>query len=212
MELLYGSVERVLAPLLGAWFRWDMDGLEHLRTTPTIIAANHVSYLDPFIVAYALHSAGGRARFLAKAELFGNPVLGTLLRRLGQIPVSRGKGDVSSLERAEDVLWTGGCVVIFPEATIGPGLPLLACKTGAARLSVATGVPITPMAVWGGQQVLPKGGRRRLRPGTPLMVRVGEPLHPPSRRGDPEVVKELTAAVRGRLTELVERLAMPGAP
>ncbi len=209
VELLYGSVERALAPLLRRWFRWDMDGLDRLRPAPAIIAANHVSYLDPFIMAYALHAVGGRARFLAKAELFGNPVLGTLLRRLGQIPVSRGKGDVSSLQRAEDVLWAGGSVVIFPEATIGPGLPLLPCKTGAARLSVVTGVPITPVALWGGQRVLPKGGSRRLRPGTRLRVRVGAPFAPSSRRTDPEVVKELTGTIRDTLTELLEPLAAP---
>ena len=210
METLYGTAERVLAPILHAWFDWDIEGLERLpRSGPVIVAANHVSYLDPFVVAYVLHERGLRGRFLAKAELFRNPVLRWVLLRLGQIPVRRATGDRRSLDAAEDEIWRGAVVVIFPEATIGPGLPLLPFKTGAARLSIATGVPVTPVVTWGGQAVFPKGAKRNLRRGSRLKALVGEPVSPGSAIADPDQVARLTAELQARLTGLVARVAEP---
>lgn len=209
MEPVYAAAERVLAPFLRRWFRWEMEGMEHLREGPLIVACNHVSFLDPFCSAYALHCAGRRARFLAKAELFRNPFLRFLLVRLGQIPVQRREGVSSSaarsLELAEAAVWRGRDVVIFPEGTIGPGLPLLPLKTGAARLSIATGVPITPLATWGGQAVFPKGAKPRPARGELMKVLVGEPISPPGAVASEERVEALTKDLSHRLTELVEK-------
>lgn len=208
MELLYGSAERVIAPLLRAWFRWDMDGVDRLPSGgPAIIAANHVSVLDPFVVAYALHAAGLRGRFLAKAELFRQPVLRRILVALGQVPVHRGSGDSKALDLAEQALWRGRVVVVFPEGTIGPGRPMLPAKSGTARLSIATGVPVTPMAIWGGQAVFPRGGKPRLRRGAQLRVLVGEPLEPPTAVPGSPRSKAFTDQIALRLDELVEKIA-----
>ena len=70
------------------------SGLEHLPTSgPTILVANHVSYLDPLTLGWVASRRGRRLRFLAKAELFDRRVLGTLLRWAHQIPVARGTRD-----------------------------------------------------------------------------------------------------------------------
>jgi 1-acyl-sn-glycerol-3-phosphate acyltransferase len=134
-------------------------------------------------------------------------VLGWVLRSVKQIPVRRGVGDRSPLEAAEAAVRAGEVVVVYPEGTVTkrPDFLPMDGKTGAVRLSLATGVPITPMASWGSQAVWQKSGRGSLRPGRPVWVRVGTPIDLSSRRidtGDYEAVRSITAELMGRIAEL----------
>ena len=107
--------------------------------------------------------AGRRPRFLAKEELFRAPLLKWALPGLRQIPVRRGTGDTSALELAADALRSGEVVVVYPEGTVTrreDGMPMEG-KTGVVRLSLATGLPIIPMASWGSAPVWQKSGRGR---------------------------------------------------
>jgi 1-acyl-sn-glycerol-3-phosphate acyltransferase len=169
----------VVVPPLRLWFRLHHEGLERIpRAGPAIVACNHVSYLDPLTNGEAVDRAGRRPRFLAKKELFEIPIVGTALRGAGQIPVARGTRDTSSLARAEAALRAGEVVVIYPEGTVTKredGLPMEG-KTGVARLALATGVPVVPMASWGSRAVWQKKGKGSLRPGRPIWTKLGEPL------------------------------------
>ena len=159
-----------------------------------------------------MDKAGRHPRFLAKQELFDKPIVGTVLRGAGQIPVRRGAGDTSSLEEAKRAMQEGEVVVIYPEGTTtttdpnfspGPG------KTGVVRLSLATGVPILPIATWGGQYVWRKDGRQSLAFGRPIWLRAGEPLDLASRVGtdaDPATVRAFTDEVMKELSSLVADL------
>lgn len=206
-------METVLRPPLQLWFNWRLEGLDRVPSEgPLIVAGNHLSYLDPLAHGYFVDKAGRHPRFLAKQELFDKPIVGTVLRGAGQIPVRRGAGDASSLEEATRALQEGEVVVIYVEGTTtttnadfspGPG------KTGAVRLSLATGVPILPVATWGGQYVWRKVGRQSLAFGRPIWVRAGEPLDLASRAGadaDPTVVRALTDEVMDELSSLVADL------
>jgi len=190
------------------WFHWQLEGLERIPAEgPALIAANHASYLDPFANAMAVIGAGRRPRFLAKQELFSIPLVGRALRGAGQIPVRRGSHDRAPLVRAEQALAAGEVVVVYPEGTVTnreDHLPMRG-KTGAVRLSLATGVPITPMASWGSHPVWQKSGPGSLRFGRPVWVAVGEPIDLASRGSgdDPESVQALTAEVMEALTALV---------
>jgi 1-acyl-sn-glycerol-3-phosphate acyltransferase len=152
--------------------------------------------------------AGRRPRFLAKHDLFRIPVLGWVLRSVKQIPVRRGVGDRSPLEAAEAAIRAGEVVVVYPEGTVTKrpdSLPMDG-KTGAVRLSLATGVPITPMASWGSQAVWQKSGPGSLRPGRPIWISVGEPVDFSSWRddaGDYEAVKSMSGGLMNRITDLV---------
>lgn len=78
---------------LFATMRWRMrtSGADHIpRSGAVILATNHVSHIDPLILGMAAWARGRRLSFLAKRELFDNPVIGALLRRSGQIEVDRG--------------------------------------------------------------------------------------------------------------------------
>jgi 1-acyl-sn-glycerol-3-phosphate acyltransferase len=211
-------METVLRPPFRLWFNWRFEGLEKVPPTgPLIVCGNHLSYLDPFAHGYFVVEAGRRPRFLAKQELFENPFLRIALRGAGQIPVQRGTGERSPLEQAERAIAAGEVVVIYPEGTttttaedFSPG----PAKTGAVRLSLATGVPILPVATWGGQYVWRKGGRQSLTFGRPIWLRAGElfdvsaraAASSPEGGADPTDVRALTDELMAELGGMVDGL------
>lgn len=201
----------VLRPPFQLWFNWRFEGLERVPADgPAIIAGNHLSYLDPFAHAYFVVKAGRRPRFLAKQELFDAPFVGTVLRGAGQIPVRRGTGDRSPLEEAERAIADGEVVVIYPEgttATTNPDFSPGRGKTGVVRLSIATGVPIIPVATWGGQFVWRRSGRQSVAFGRPIWVCAGEPFDVTTRAGanpDHATVRMLTDELMDGLARLVD--------
>ena len=192
------------------WFTWRFEDLHHIpRAGPAIVAANHISYLDPIGNAYAVMKAGRRPRFLAKDELFKIPIVGTALRGANQIPVDRGSNDLTPLRTARKALNAGEVVVIYPEGTVtnDPGFLPMRGKTGAVRLSLMSGVPITPLASWGSQAVWQKSGRGSLKFGRPVWSKVGEPIDfndRADRANDREALHEMTEQLMAALTALVE--------
>lgn len=156
----------------------DVAGLEHVPPTgPVIVACNHISYADPIILGMAVERCGRAVRYLAKRELFESRLMGPVVRSTNQIPVDRhGHSPGASLVEAEAALKQGALVAIFPEGTIPkPDRPLPVPKTGAARLALATGVPLVPAAVWGGLQAS-GSALRWLRPGVRFAARFGPPV------------------------------------
>jgi 1-acyl-sn-glycerol-3-phosphate acyltransferase len=213
VEPWYRAAELALVPPMQLWFNWRLEGLEKIPLEgPAIVVGNHLSYVDPLAHGYFVVKAGRRPRFLAKQELFDAPFVGTVLRGARQISVERGTGDRSPLEDAGRAVERGEVVVIYPEGTtatthedFSPGRG----KTGAVRLSIATGVPILPVATWGGQFVWRRSGRQSLTFGRPIWVVAGEPFDP-SERLDGELdarrLRTLTDDLMGELDKLVANL------
>lgn len=196
-------------PPFKLWFNWRFEDLDRVpERGPVLLAANHISYLDPVAHAYFLAERGRRARFLAKSELFDIPVFGTALRNAKQIPVRRGGGDGSPLEQAERAIGDGEAVVVYPEGTVTKDpryLPMRA-RSGVVRLSLASGIPITPLAIWGAQHVWQKSGRGSLKFGRPIWVKAGEPIDLSAFReqaDDGDVLRKLTDEVMEQLRTLV---------
>jgi len=206
------AAKAVALPPAWLWFRWRFEHLERIPARgPALIACNHASYLDPIANAYAVVKAGRRPRFLAKDDLFEIPIVGRALAGAGQIPVSRGSGDRTPLATAERALAAGEVVLVYPEGTVTTrpdGLPL-AGKTGTVRLALTLDIPITPMASWGSTPVWQKSGPGSLRPGRPIVVRVGDPIDIASRGvsiDDHDGVRALTDELMAVLTADVEAL------
>jgi 1-acyl-sn-glycerol-3-phosphate acyltransferase len=197
----------VTLPPLRFWFRLSHEHLERIpRTGPAIVACNHISYLDPLTNGEAVVRAGRRPRFLAKEDLFRIPVVGRALRGAGQIPVSRGTRDRSSLDRAATALARGEVIVVYPEGTVTKredGLPMEG-KTGLVRLALRTGAPIIPMASWGSRAVWQKTGRGSLKFGRPIWTTVGEPIELSADPDDGQAgLREGTTTVMDAITRLV---------
>jgi 1-acyl-sn-glycerol-3-phosphate acyltransferase len=121
--------------------------------------------------------------------------------------VDRGAGGAAPLVSAGAALEEGEIVVIYPEGTVTkhPDSLPMGGKTGTVRLSLMSGVPITPMASWGGQAVWQKSGKGSLKFGRPIWVRVGEPIDFSARAGevsDREALHEMTDELMAALTAL----------
>lgn len=171
---VYWLVRAVLQPFFHLYFRLSRIGREHVpQEGPVIFAANHRSFLDPFVIATL---ARRPIYFVAKKELFENRLRGWILNSLGAFPVDRGAGDAGAMETARALLERGEGVLIFPEGTrVRPGA-LGAPRRGVGRLALETGAPVVPVAVIGTERI-----RRgwRIRPHK-VRIRAGRPLHFPT--------------------------------
>ncbi|MFI5841231.1 lysophospholipid acyltransferase family protein [Catenuloplanes sp. NPDC051500] len=129
-----------------------------LRRGPLILAANHISPVDPAVMMAACRVAGIAPRIMATGGVFRTPVVGSLMRASGQIRVDRRSATVArALDDAMAALRENSVVLIYPEGRIGldPDLWPERGKTGAARLALATGAPVVPVAQWGGHELMP---------------------------------------------------------
>ncbi len=168
--VLYWIARCVLQPFFHVYFGLRRYGREHVpMDSPVIFAANHRSFLDPFVIA-TLHRRP--IYYVAKRELFQRPLVGWILNALGAFPVDRGSGDQETIATAKAILARGDSVLIFPEGTRTRPGPLGKPKRGVARLALETGVPVVPVAVIG-TEAIRKGWR--IRPHR-VRVRCGRPL------------------------------------
>ena len=198
--------------------RWS-GGDNIPATGGCVVVVNHLSHLDPFTFAHFLYAHGRIVRFLAKAELFDLPVLGRLVRSAKQIPVYRQTSDASrSFSAAVEAVREGECVVVYPEGTITrqPDLWPMTGKTGAARISLSSGVPVIPVAQWGVQEILaPYGKRPHLFPRKTVTLTAGPPVDLDDLRDQeltPEVLRVATARIMDAVTALLEEIRGEHAP
>lgn len=189
----------ILRPGIRMMMRLDWGGQQHIPAEgATLLAANHLSYMDIFAVSLFADSAGRYPVFLAKSSLFDIPVIGPLITRLGQLPVFRGQADAALvLREAELVARSGACVIFYPEATVtrDPDQWPMVSKTGVARLALETGAPVIPIAHWGAQKILPYGNYvPRLLPRKTVRVIAGPPVDLSEFAGQPLTSQVLRAA------------------
>jgi 1-acyl-sn-glycerol-3-phosphate acyltransferase len=190
------------------------------RTGPFILTPNHHSNIDPLVVAVAVWRLGRAPRFMAKASLFRIPVVGMLLRSVGQIPVERGglqRGAVP-IGAAKRIVAEGHCVVVYPEGSLtrDPGIWPMRGKTGAARLALELGIPVVPVAHWGTQDLMPIYSKKlRLRPRAHIDVLFGDSVDLSPWAGkatDPAALLAATTAIMAAVTGLLEELRGETAP
>jgi 1-acyl-sn-glycerol-3-phosphate acyltransferase len=203
VEPLYSLAKGAFYPGLRWGLRWTIEGGERIpREGAAILASNHVSYLDPLTLAWLADRQDRRVRFLAKAELFDKFALGSALRSVRQVPGQRGSNDAaSSLVAAVDALRSGELVMVFPEGTISLDLEPMVGKSGTARLAKASGVPVTPIGLWGTHRIMFKGRKPRWRWGIAQTAVIGEPVVV----GADDNVKEATDRIMSAICACVQR-------
>lgn len=169
----------VCKPALVVLRRPDWRGSEGLpRVGGVVLAANHVSHLDPLLVAEMVLAEGRVPRFLAKDTLFRKPVVGAWFRAAGHVEVDRAAGRAGYGE-AVSAARNGRLLLVYPEGSITKredGLPML-LKSGAVRIALEADVPLVPVAQWGAQEILPAySGRLRWGWRRRVSVVVGPPI------------------------------------
>jgi 1-acyl-sn-glycerol-3-phosphate acyltransferase len=187
---------RVLTPTLQVAFKVIADlrvqGAENLpRSGAVILASNHLTNYDVFPLQFALPRP---IFFMGKQELFRPGLMDAALRQMGGFPVQRGAQDEWSVQHARRVLDHGLVLGMFPEGSRNRGTGLKPAKTGIARLALATGSPIVPVALHGPQYMFRHFPRR-----TPLHLSVGEPIYPERR----ETILGLTERVMFSMAEML---------
>lgn len=203
----------ILRPPLMVLTRRDWAGMEHIPDGGAVVVVNHISHFDPLSFAHFLYDAGRLPRLLGKAGLFSVPVVGTILRGAGQIPVYRESADAAkAYSAAVESVRGGELVAIYPEATLtrDPGLWPMTGKTGAARIALETGAPVVPVAQWGPHLVLPPYRKSpSLVPRRTMHLRAGPPVDLTDVVGRPvdaallaEVTERIMAAITGLLEEI----------
>ena len=173
----------ILRPTLTLYYKtvmmaWRPDGLDNIPKKGAILAANHTSSADGVLMNSYLWKP---VRFLAKEELFSNPIKNFVMKGVGQIPIKRGGSDREAFQEAIHFLNRGSYIGIFPEGTRGDGKKFRDPHTGAIRLALISGAPIVPVGISGGLKAWPKGSfhprffkKVRVRFGKPWKVKEKE--------------------------------------
>src|SRR4051812_14053783 len=187
---VYWIVRALFQPFFHIYFRMSRIGREHIPADgPVIFAANHRSFLDPFVIACMSRRP---LYYVAKKELFAKPLTAWFLNSLGAFPIDRGAADQDAMSTAREILQRGDSVLIFPEGTRIPPGTLGSPKRGVGRLALETGAPVVPVAVIGTENI-----RRgwRIRPHK-VSIRAGAPLRFPT-------VAEPSPQLAGAVTERI---------
>ena len=219
----YAFAACILKPLTWAFMKKDWRGQEHVPAEGgVILAANHISHVDPIVLAdYVVFGTGRIARFLAKSTLFKRKgIVSVVMRGAQQIPVHRHTADASlALRDAVEALHRGECVAIYPEGTVtrDPGKWPMQAKTGIARLALLSGAPVVPVAQWGAEQILDSYRTKGLHllPRHTVHVVAGPPIDLSEFVGKEltsEVLRGATDAIMAVLTRMVEDLRGEKAP
>lgn len=177
-DLVYPPVIKLVKAF---WKYLDLQftfyGQSHIPAKgPAILAMNHVGYLDFAIAGTAVLPSKRLVRFMAKKEIFENPIAGPLMRGMKHISVDRNNGGPSFIA-ALKALNKGELVGVFPEATISQSFELKDMKNGVVRLAQESGAPILPVAIWGSQRIWTKKLPRDFsRNSYPVFVSIGAPI------------------------------------
>ena len=171
----YSILRMFLSPLLRPLLRWRIRGAGNIpRTGATILAANHLSHVDPIAVIAA---ARRTTYYLAKDGHFSKPMMRFLMKATGQIETQREKGGNEALASAATVLSSGKALGIFPEGTRSKRTEapfLLPGKTGVARLAAAyPDACVVPIAIRGARDFMMPKEHKFPRIWKPLSVNAG---------------------------------------
>ena len=171
----------IIWPVLQILTKRERRGSEKLpRRGGYVIAANHLSYVDPFVLAQWEIDHKIPPRYLVKDSVFEIPVAGWLMKKVRHIPVYRGTDDAAkALQKAIEAVRAGGVITIYPEGTMtrDPAAWPMSGFSGAVRVAHAGNVPLVPVAQWGPQEILwPYRKGWNILPRKTMHIHVGDPI------------------------------------
>jgi len=164
---------RYLIPIVDVAYRVRVIGLDNVPDGAAILAANHVSYVDPIVLW------GSSPRFVhvaAKAELWNVPFVRWVIDKVGAIPVHRDQVDRTFLQTTTRLLKEGNIIGIFPEGTRNRAEGLGESNDGVAFLAMRADAPVLPVGLAGTNKIMPDGAHIPRFPRVTIVI--GKPIYP----------------------------------
>ena len=202
-DWVYDLARMILTPPTLLFYRARAIGAENVPTSgPVILAPNHFSQWDHFFAGVFIRR---KVRFMAKSQLFTNPIIKWIFRHGGAFPIRRGHHDEEAFKTAHTVIGRDGIVLMYAEGGRSRSGDLGEPKRGVGKLALETGVPVVPCAIHGSASV--RSWKRLRFP--KVTVQYGEPLvfpavENPTREQQQEVANKVFDEVRKLYVALEE--------
>ena len=176
----------------GWWYRTKVYGKENVpKEGAVIISPNHKSNNDPPLCGFALPR---HVNFMAKEELFRNPISKLVCTWLGAFPVRRGGVDKLAIRHAMNLLKDNLMLGIFPEGTRQKGDTLGRFHDGVASMALRTGVPVVPVAIIGSDKMI-RGE---------VAVIIGKPIAVEKAKATVEAIAEINDVVKTAIQTMID--------
>lgn len=193
--MLYGLLKLIFGIFFKLFFRAEIKGLENVpRDGAMILAANHMSNWDPPLLATFLFRP---VSYMAKVELFKNPIFGRAISACHAFPVKRGAADRGAIKAAIDVLKQGKCLGLFPEGTRSRTGQMKKAEAGVGLIASMTKSPVVPAAIIGTDKIFANGGHF-----PKLKVIYGEPMQFTGDRKNKEELEAFSQSIMDKIYEL----------
>ena len=196
--MLYGLLQVIFGLFFKILFRAEIIGRENMpKEGAVILAANHMSNWDPPFLATFLSRP---VSYMAKVELFANPLFGSAIRACHAFPVKRGAADRGAIKAAMQVLRQGKCLGLFPEGTRSRNGKMRKAEAGVGLIASMTNAPVLPAAIIGTDQIFAKGSCF-----PKLKVIYGELMMFQGDHKDKEQLEAFSQSIMDRIAELKEK-------
>jgi 1-acyl-sn-glycerol-3-phosphate acyltransferase len=211
---IYGLAVGAGRTLFGALgIKPTVTGAAHLPDWGgAVLAITHFGYMDFALVEWIMWKRNRRhIRFLAQKGAFDKPGVGFFLRGMRHISVDM-KAGADAYRLAVQALRDGEVLGVFPEGGVSASFEVRELKSGAVRMAAEAGVPVVPVAVWGGQRLMTKSAGSKLREkfGLPVGFAVGAPIHPTPTDDAAALTLELQQRLQSLVTSLQQRYPADG--
>lgn len=200
-DWVYPAARILLTGPLMATFRVRALAVENVPTSgPVILAPNHFSYSDHFLLAMYLRR---KIRFMAKSEMFIKPI-DFILSHGGSFPVRRGYNDQEAIKTAKSILERGQVLAMYAEGGRSRDGKIGQPKRGLGRLALETGTAVVPVALHGTNEAK---RLKKLRLPAKVTVQFGRPINfPKLGRVTPELAQEASSRVFLEVRKMYDQL------
>ena len=197
--MFYGFLQHLFRLIFYIIFRTRVYGRENIPAEGAVIlAANHASNIDPPLMASLIDRP---VSYMAKIELFENPIFGAAIRRCHAFPVKRGASDRGAIKAAVNVLKEGRILGLFPEGTRSKTGELQKAEAGVALIAAMTRAPIVPVAILNSHRIFSDG---RLIP--QLRIMYGAPIMFHSDRKSKEELDAFSEEIMAHIARMKDEL------
>jgi len=199
--MVYTIIKCVSRVFFKLYLRAKVTGKNNIPSKGAfILAANHASYLDPFLLTASVKRA---MYFMARAELLSSPGVGWILRKAHAFPVKRYGGDLNAIKVALRTLAKGIPVGIFPEGTRTKNRQLKRAKPGVGFLVYRSKAPVIPAYIEGTFDAMPRRFSTLKR--HPVKLYIGKPIDLSKECAKPQsalVYQEISDTIMRHIAEL----------